>query len=563
MVRLSDDPRRAEEEMHALIFYLTTFGWIDGDFDAREKSFVRATISRLIAARARAQMGDVAADVHAEIVAKYSSHFHEVLESIDQSVQDLMAESVRESEDPNAFVHTKLKTRCYEILRSFEPAEQENLLSLIDELLSADGDTHPAELAFRAEMAALLEADLGVELEADDTTSVGRISVSDLRAVPAAGDDHAFFAPVEQHYSSDPKRISDQLGADAVLIDRALRTLATMRASGDGKLGGVARVTDLPRGSRFLDGHVLAHRLAPGQRAQITVLGDLHGCYSILKATLLQSGFFDRVDAYRRAPDSEPYPLLVLLGDYIDRGLFSLNGVLRTVLQLFVTAPEHVVPLRGNHEYFIEHQGMIYGGVKPAESINTLKPHASADVFRRYAELFDALPNVLLFEDIFFVHGGIPRDRALKEKWVDLSTLNDADLRFQMMWSDPSRADVIPAQLQDGAARFAFGRLQFHSFMQRVGSTLMVRGHERTDSGFAVAYDDGPHKLVTLFSSGGSSNGDLPSQSSYRSVDPKALTIHFSADAVELVPWEPDYQAYNDPQRNAFFRVPPEIEHRS
>ena len=38
---------------------------------------------------------------------------------------------------------------------------------------------------------------------------------------------------------------------------------------------------------------------------------------------------------------SQPFPLLVLLGDYIDRGLFSLNGVLRTALQLFVTAPEH------------------------------------------------------------------------------------------------------------------------------------------------------------------------------------------------------------------------------
>src|SRR5207253_340567 len=81
--------------------------------------------------------------------------------------------------------------------------------------------------------------------------------------------------------------------------------------------------------------------------------GDLHGCYSILKATLLQSKFFDRVEAYRKDP-SLPYPLLVLLGDYIDRGLFSLNGVLRTALQLFVTAPDHVVMLRGNHEYYVE-----------------------------------------------------------------------------------------------------------------------------------------------------------------------------------------------------------------
>jgi hypothetical protein len=49
--------------------------------------------------------------------------------------------------------------------------------------------------------------------------------------------------------------------------------------------------------------------------------------------------------AYRKDPAREPFPMLVLLGDYIDRGFFSLNGVLRTVLQLYVTAPELVVVL--------------------------------------------------------------------------------------------------------------------------------------------------------------------------------------------------------------------------
>ena len=149
----------------------------------------------------------------------------------------------------------------------------------------------------------------------------------------------------------------------------------------------------------------------PGTRTELTVLGDLHGCYSILKATVLQSRFFERVDAYRKDPKNVPYPLLVLLGDYIDRGRFSLNGVLRTVLQLFVTAPEHVVMLRGNHEYYVEVNGTMYGGVKPAEAINTLKPLCPSTSSVTTARSSSRCRTCFLFDRFMFVHGGIPKDR--------------------------------------------------------------------------------------------------------------------------------------------------------
>jgi hypothetical protein len=68
------------------------------------------------------------------------------------------------------------------------------------------------------------------------------------------------------------------------------------------------------------------------------------------------------------------------------------------------------------------------------------------------------MPNMLLFGGLLFVHGGIPRDSTLAERWADLATLNDPDVRFQMMWSDTSTADAIPRQLQEESARFPFGR---------------------------------------------------------------------------------------------------------
>ena len=277
--------------------------------------------------------------------------------------------------------------------------------------------------------------------------------------------------PTEFHYSADRAEILEQIAKDRALIDRVIDLLEQQRQKGNGRLSGQASVDKFPPGTSFLDGHTYLVRPVPGRAYDLTVLGDLHGCYSVLKATLMQSRFFEKVNAFRNDPKAHPEPKLILLGDYIDRGLFSLNGVLRTVLQLFATAPDHVIVLRGNHEYYVEYNGNIYGGVKPAESINTLKPHLPIDVFRHYRALFEQLPNVAIVDRMFFVHGGIPRDRLLKERWRDLSALNDPDLRFQMMWSDPSAADVVPADLQEKSARFAFGKLQLRAFLQRIGCT--------------------------------------------------------------------------------------------
>ena len=561
MMNFSDDPNLAEQQMHAIIFYLTTFGYIDGDFDAKEKEFVRKYIGDLVSQRADQAMKNADVAMKKEIVGKFTAHFHQVFEGIDESVRELFTESVAQNEDPTAFVHSKLKVRCFEIFQSFDRPGQEQLMSTIDELIMADGQVHPAEAQFRAELASLLDGGLGIELE-EDAEARPTVELSPAAQVARVAGNHPFFVPTEFHYSADHERLLQQIGADRALLDRVADLWADQRKKGIGKLAGKKSVADLANEDGFLDGHVYWLPAKAGKRYDILVLGDLHGCYSVLKASLMQSKFFDKVDAYRKDP-TKPEPRLVLMGDYIDRGLFSLNGVLRIVLQLFATAPEFVTVLRGNHEYYVEYKGNIYGGVKPAEAINTLKPHVPMDVFRHYQATFETMPNMLFFDRFLFVHGGIPKDRILKEKYKDLSSLNDADIRFQMMWSDPSVADVIPADLQDKTARFAFGKLQFKAFMQRVGCHTMFRGHEKVNDGFHVSYDDPQARLITLFSAGGHDNDDLPRDSSYRQVTPMALTIEHGPEGTKLVPWAPDYKTYNDPKHNAFFQVAPEIAHKA
>jgi hypothetical protein len=337
-------------------------------------------------------------------------------------------------------------------------------------------------------------------------------------------------------------------------VAKLMQTLEARRARGDGRLGVAKSFAAFAPGTRFLDGFV--HVLAPEPEAtlELLVLGDLHGCYSCLKAALLQADFFDKVEAHRQDPAHHPEMILVLLGDYIDRGKFGLAGTLRGAMQLQVKLPDNVYMLRGNHEYYVEMGGKVLAPVRPCEAMDSIAKVARQEVFVQYMKLFEALPTSLAVGNILFVHGGLPRADTLRERWQGVATLNDPDIRFQMMWSDPSEADVVPLDLQKANARFPFGRRQFHEFMGRIGCKTMVRGHERVCEGFRKVYADPEGILLTLFSAGGAANDDLPADSGFREVSPKALTIRLANGVSTFVPFEIDYARFNDPRHNAFFR---------
>jgi len=550
--------------MNAIIFYLTAFGYIDGEFDFTEKTFVRIYIRQLVAARAKAAMPDAEPKTRDEVVSKFVAHFLEVFEQIDRSVKELFDEAVADGEDVEKFVYAKLKLKSYEIFQTFDVANQHELLATVDELIYADGSVHPAEAKFRAELEALLHSltnpAVSGEYAAAAVRAPNRIAIDGPSSLRSRHDDHPFFTSFEQHYSANPELIRRQVATDLDLMRRFVAKINEQRLAGLNRLAGKQTVGEFVGQRPFLDGHVYVHPAEPGRVYELTVLGDLHGCYSCLKGALLQADFFAKLEAWK-LDHRLPEPKLVLLGDYIDRGRFSYNGVLRAMMELFLAAPEHVFPLRGNHEYYIEYRGRIYGGVKPAEAINTLVNHVPGEVFAEYMRLFEELPNMLFFDDLMFVHAGIPRDADIAAKLLDFASLNDSDLRFQMLWSDPSTADHIPEDLQAQNARFPFGKRQFEAFMHRLGCSMMVRGHEKIDAGFRPMYGE-KASLITLFSAGGADNNDLPAESSYRSATPMAATIRLERGTAQVTPWLIDYARFNDPRRNRFFASPPEIEHK-
>jgi hypothetical protein len=553
MLSFSSNPKVAEEQMHAVIFYLTAFGYIDGDFDRSEKEYIRAHIHKLVDHRAQVALGaDVA--LRQDVVGRWTKHFHDVLDEVDSSIQGHFTESVADGEDTRQFVLAKLKLRCFEIFRKLDDENRVALLATVDELMHADGVIHPSEQHFRDELGALLATPVELDDSEVEVLDQGDVVVNEARTVAPRQENHPFFQPFEHDYGSDPSTVAQQTRRDMELVDRVMQKLDEQRARGRGRLAGTQDVSEFAGQAPFLDGHVYVHPTPPGKDYELLVLGDLHGCYSCLKAALLQADFFGKVQAFHDDPARNPDMKLVLLGDYIDRGRYSYNGVLRTVLQLFHTVPEHVYMLRGNHEYYVEVNGRIYGGVKPAEAINSLQDIAPREVFVKYMKFFEAMPNMLLFDRMIFVHAGIPRDDTLAARWRGLESLNDGEIRFQMLWSDPSEAEYIPLDLQRANARFPFGKRQFKSFMSRLGCTTMVRGHERVVEGFKKVYDDDDARLFILFSAGGATNNDLPPTSNYREVKPMALSIRHQNGVSQYTPFLIDYARYNDPRTNAFFK---------
>ncbi|AGP40972.1 metallophosphoesterase family protein [Sorangium cellulosum] len=553
MMTFSPDPRVAEQQMHAIIYYLTGFGYIDGELDPTEKSFIRGHIQELVQQRARDALGDEA-QANQDVIARWTKHFHEVFSEIDHQIQGLFTESVSDGEDPKDFVLAKIKLRCFELLDGFDDDNREALLATVDGLMLADGVIHPSEEKFRDELSALLALAGEIDDLEIEPIEQGAVVIDPATRKQARELDHPFFKAFEWDYATDPATFAEQAKVDLDLMRRFEEKLAEQRARGAGRLDGAADLASFAGQAPFLDGHVYVASPDPAHEVELLVVGDLHGCYSCLKAALMQADFFAKLQAYREDPAHNPRIMLVFLGDYIDRGRFSYNGILRTVMQLFLAAPDNVFVLRGNHEYYVELNGRVLAPVRPSEAMSSLAAIAPNEVFAAYMRLFEALPNMLVFDRILFVHAGIPRDDTLAARWQSVSSLNDPEIRFQMLWSDPSEVDAIPAELQKSTARFPFGKRQFKSFMQKLGCTTLIRGHERIPEGFRVVYDDPDGVLLTLFSAGGRTNDDLPKASNYREVTPMALTIRYKGGVSQLTPFVIEYERYNDPKYNAFFR---------
>lgn len=218
----------------------------------------------------------------------------------------------------------------------------------------------------------------------------------------------------------------------------------------------------------------------------LQVVGDIHGQINDLSHILRTVGL-------------PPYAKWLFLGDYVDRGRYSVE-VICLLFALKIKYPYQIYLIRGNHE--TRDMTEIFGFEKECrEKLN-------GTIWPLFCTTFDTLPLAAVINySIFCVHGGI------SPELFSLSQINNIDRPFDipqnglvtdLLWSDPS-PDVEDYGESTRGSTVTWGLNPVKKFMRDNKLTMVVRGHQVALNGFDYPFF--PNKsIVTLFSA---SNYDI------------------------------------------------------
>lgn len=210
------------------------------------------------------------------------------------------------------------------------------------------------------------------------------------------------------------------------------------------------------------------------------VVGDLHGSFHDLL----------RIFSIFKQPPTTKY---VFLGDYVDRGPFSLE-VMTMLIAYQCAFPDHVFLVRGNHE--IAKVNSMYGFKSSIIFI-----YGMDDIWRSYLKVFSWMPlAAVIGGEIFCVHGGIsPILKTVDQINQIQRPLPDPNdiLTNDLLWSDPSPKvrKYKPSERENGNV---FGHKAIKQFLKSSGMKLIIRAHQCVDEGISV-FEKAP--LITVFSS--------------------------------------------------------------
>jgi serine/threonine protein phosphatase 1 len=185
----------------------------------------------------------------------------------------------------------------------------------------------------------------------------------------------------------------------------------------------------------------------------VYAVGDIHGCYGLFQRLLARCW-----EDSRMRGDGRP-PMLVLCGDYVDRGPASAD-VVEAVVQLKGRAEFEVRALKGNHEQamlaFLDSPAenrawLLYGGDATLASYGVAPPRADPGALEQardqlagrlpaaHLQFLRSLELFVVQGDYAFVHAGVRPGTPLEaQSERDLLWIRDEFLR-----APPSPDQVI------------------------------------------------------------------------------------------------------------------------
>lgn len=209
------------------------------------------------------------------------------------------------------------------------------------------------------------------------------------------------------------------------------------------------------------------------------IAGDIHGNIFDLIRVICHAG---------PPPESK----LLFLGDYVDRGEYSVE-VVALLFALACQYPQNVFLLRGNHEF--DGINATYGFHAESTSI-----FHSEEVYNAVNDAFNHMPLVAIVnKKLFAVHGGICPEFTSLDQLTRLRRpikSYDTTLLADLVWSDPS-VDSKGVDKSNRGLGVTFGVKPLKDFLAHFGCDAMVRGHQCVTAGIQ-RFGDGC--LYTVFS---------------------------------------------------------------
>ncbi|KAJ2794467.1 3',5'-cyclic-nucleotide phosphodiesterase (PDEase) (3':5'-CNP) [Coemansia guatemalensis] len=223
----------------------------------------------------------------------------------------------------------------------------------------------------------------------------------------------------------------------------------------------------------------------------VTICGDVHGQYYDLMKLFEVGG----------SPETTQY---LFLGDYVDRGYFSIECLLY-LYALKLRHPHTLLMLRGNHE--CRHLTEYF-----TFRLECLHKY-SAQVYEAAVESFCALPLGAVVNGQFLcIHGGLSPELHTLDDLRELDRFHEPPthgLMCDLLWADPVEDFGHEKNKSFFVHNYARGCSYFFSyaatcaFLERNGLLSLVRAHEAQDAGYRMyrkSKATGFPAVITLFS---------------------------------------------------------------